>query len=302
MKIPSKEQTEQLKNLLSIAQTSVVVIGVLIIFLYCAAENFTPDGLSLGDAFFLIWIALGFGIMLVFGTQLGLILALIPIKWFLAFIDRLNGGRTSNQLLTFFQERFFLVASVFGWFGIAFGVVLAVVTRTTFDWTAIRTGGFFVLYGGMLFIFCFTRDTKRQPIRVHSAMTTLVLTGLMFGSCLGMVRPELLNYTMQFMGIRSESGALLVVSSTDHDRLDELAKQSGISINFCKLPRSSSWGTLDARAIWHGIGSTSYVKLLDSATEGARNLLVPIPRANLEIVRPKMISLTCKDALGFKPQ
>ncbi|CAG9256070.1 conserved membrane hypothetical protein [Burkholderia diffusa] len=302
MKIPSKEQTEQLKNLLSIAQASVVVIGVLVVFLYCASENITPDGLSLGDAFFLIWIALGFGFMLVVGTQLGLMVALIPAKWFLAFIDRLNGGRTSHQLTPYFQEPFLRLGSGFGLFAIALGVVLAVVTKTTFDWVAIRTGGFFVLYGGALLVSCFARNTKRQPIRAYSGLTMLALASSMFIVCLGSIKPELLNYTMQLMGIRSEPRALLVVSSTDHDRLDELAKQSGISMDFCKLPRSNSWGTLDARAVWHGIGTTSYVKLLDSITDGRRNLLVPIPRANLEVVRPKLVSLTCKDALGLKPQ
>lgn len=302
MKIPSKEQTEQLKNLLSIAQAAVVVIGVLVVFLYCAAENITPDGLSLGDAFFLIWVALGFGFMFVVGTQLGVMVALIPTKWLLAFVDRLNDGRTSNQLLPFFQEPFLRLGSGFGLFSIALGVVLAVVTKTAFDWVAIRTGGFFVLYGGMLLVLCFTRNTKREALRTYSGLTMLALASSMFIFCLGIVRPELLNYTMQLMGIRSEQGALLVVSSTDHDRLDELARQSGIRIDFCKLPLSSSWGTLDARVIWHGIGTTSYVKLLDSGTEGRRNLLVPIPRANLEVVRPQMISLACKDGLGFKPQ
>ncbi|WP_186231242.1 hypothetical protein [Burkholderia gladioli] len=302
MKIPSKDQTEQLKNLLSIAQVAVIVVGMLVVFLYCAAEHITPDGLSLGDAFFLIWVALGFGSMFVVGTLFGIEAALLPIRWLLAFIDRLNNGKTSYQLLPFFQEPFLWLGSGFCLVSIVFGIVMTVITKTAFDWGAIKTGGFFVVYGGMLLVWCFARDAKREVIGPYSGLKILTLASLSLISCLSIIKPELLNYTMQLMGIRSEQGALLVVSSTDHDRFDELARQSGLRVDFCKLPRSSSWGTVDARVIWHGIGATSYVKLLDSVTEGRRNLLVPIPRANLEVVRPQIISLACKDGLMFKPQ
>lgn len=302
MKIPSEEQTEKLKSLLSIAQTSIVVLGVLVVFFYCATENITPDGLSLGDAFFLIWIALGFGFMLVLGTLLGVTVVQIPTNWFLTFINRLNKGRTSHQLHSFFQDPFLRMGSFFSLLGIALGSVLAVMTKTTFDWGLIRAAGFFCIYGFVLLVWCFVSNTKRPTLPVYNGLRLLTVSILAFCFSFAIVRPELLNYTMERMGLRSESGALLVISSADHDRLDELAKQGGISIEFCKLPRSSSWGTLDVRVIWHGIGTTSYVKLLAPNTDGRRNLLVPIPRENLVIIRPRMISLVCKDGREFNPR
>jgi len=293
MTLPTKDQTEQAKNLLSIAQILVVAIGVLVVFSYCASERVTPDGLSLGDAFFLIWIALGFGFLMIVGTLFGMLAALYPAKWFLEFINRLNKNRTEYKLTPLLSELMWPMISALLLISVAVGVALAIYSKTVPDWDVLRTCGFFVYFGAMLLLFCFSRDTSRQQGRATRTLSTVVIAVLMFISSIALVKPELLNYTMRLMGIRSDPGALLIISQSDHDHLVELAKESGVDIGFCKLPQSSRWGTQDARAVWNGIGSTSYIQLLDRTSEGRRNLLVPIVRSNLEVVRPSGLSLTC---------
>lgn len=302
MTLPTKDQIEQTKNLLSIGQILVVAIGVLVVFSYCASEQVTPDGLSLGDAFFLIWIALGFGFLMIVGTLFGMLAALYPVKWYIGFINRLNKNRTAHELSPLLNQLMWPMISILLIMGVAVGVALAIYSKNTPDWGVLRTCGFFVCFGAMLLLFCFSQDKNRQQIRVGKTLSSLAIAVLMFISSVALIKPELLNYTMRLMGIRSDPGALLIISQADHEHLAELAKESGIAVEFCKLPQSSRWGTIDARAVWNGIGSTSYIQLLDHGEDGRRNLLVPIIRANLEVVRPSKLSLTCKGTLGFIPE
>ncbi|WP_261527635.1 hypothetical protein [Burkholderia multivorans] len=114
------------------------------------------------------------------------------------------------------------------------------------------------------------------------------------GMIMGCVHPELLDLTMTIIGIRSEPAALIVVDNEEHTRLEQLAKQNGLDVRFCALSATDSWATRDARAVWHNIGSTSYIRLLDRATGGERNLRVPIGQDHLNVVSTEGGTSFCK--------
>lgn len=296
MKLPSKELLEQLKEIISIGRTTVVVIGVLVLFFYCISERVMPDGLSLGDALLLILIALGFGIIVLVGTLYGAITTLWFVQLLVSGVNRLKPAAPPTTLrpaLRGFQIVSVLCCVIFVIAGFASYSV-----GGSIGWQVLRTILFFPLVGFvLLLVFGVTNPASKLP----GLRWSLGFAVLIFLSGMIATKPALLDLTMITMGIRSSPGALIVVSDSDHERLDELARQSGLTLEFCQLPRSSQWGTRDARAIWHGIGSTSWIKLLDRDTDGKDSLLVPIPRTSLEVIRPENVSLTCKGTLGYRP-
>jgi len=67
----SKENLDWIKSALSILRSVVIGIGALIVVTYCTLEKVMPDGLSLGDAFFLVYVTFGFGLLASIGTIYG---------------------------------------------------------------------------------------------------------------------------------------------------------------------------------------------------------------------------------------
>ena len=114
------------------------------------------------------------------------------------------------------------------------------------------------------------------------------------------LHPALSEITMTALGVRSVPGSLVLLSNEDHQKLDEIAKNSGLVINFCQLPSSGKWATTDVRVVWHGIGTTSYIRLLDHASGGEYALAVSMPKSSIEIVNPARIKLLCEKVLQGK--
>ena len=293
----SKNFSTWVETLTSLVWKITITIGMFISFFYCVSEEIFPDGLSFGDVFILVWVAMGCGLLMLLGTAYGITAALLPLNCASCLVRKINLKNEFFEIHPFVKGKWWVFVSlstilVFGLEGViafARGAQLG---------PAVRTILFFSLYGFMLLCVFNAAYFKRQSL---SFLPTAMLTIGFFIACLPTTKPPLLNLTMSIVGIRLKQGALIVVSDPAHERLSELAQQSGLTIDFCQLPHSSKWATLDARVLWHNVGSTSYISLLDRATAGERSLHVPIPRGDLEVIRAEQVSLTCKDTLGYKP-
>ncbi len=281
LKLPLKDELESVKLIASLAQAAVIVAGVLLVFLYCAAERITPAGLSLGDVFFIVMIAIGFGVVMTVGALYGMLAALLPLKCMIWLAERRDRqpnhgvqlvpglqGKGTSMLSAFFLVVFLLL-------------IFATLERGTSNSSAARTFAFFPILG---FFLLFMFGTRWPTGQVLAPLSRALLAIALTTAVVGAVHPALLDFTMTIVGIRSEPSAVIVVNKTEHVRLEELARQNGMDVHFCALPNSDLLATRDARAIWHNIGERSYIRLLDRATQGQRSLRVPLERKNLDVI------------------
>ncbi|KWO52351.1 hypothetical protein [Burkholderia ubonensis] len=291
LKLPSKEYLESVKLIAGLIQAAVIVIGILVSFLYCAAETITPSGLSLGDVFSIVIITLGFGIVVMLGSAYGMFAAVFPLQCLLWLAEHRNRQPIQRiEIIPSLQGKWtaFMSASLLAIFLL---LIYAVHGKNLPDFSAARTFGFFPILGFfLLFILCTSWPSGRTPAPLHRAFLATVITV----AVTIVVRPALLDFTMTVIGIRSAPSELIVVNKAEHARLEELAKQNSLDIRFCALPGSDSWATRDARAIWHNIGSKSYIRLLDRATNGQRNLRVPIAQDHLDVIGTESKASICR--------
>jgi len=303
MKLPDKEMLEQMKSLGSLARSAIVSMGVALFFVYCWSEHILPDGLSIGDALLLILIALGFGVVLVFGIVYGAVVAIWFIRllsWFgKSRLGHYVGIKSVRSLHPSMMSLDALICSILCAFVFTVLAVGAYIHTSPDDLGLERTLWFFPACGLFLLIVFATTSEVQQPLTMK--FKAALGAGLVFAFLLSF-RPVLLNMTFMAFGLRSNPAALIVISADEHARLEGLAKQSGLHVDFCQLPDSPKWATLNARAIWHGIGTTSYLSLIDQGSSGNRTLTVPVPRSDVEIIHPSHVTLTCKGSLGSTPE
>jgi len=116
---------------------------------------------------------------------------------------------------------------------------------------------------------------------------------LLIVAAAALMRPDLLYIWVGNTGIRSEPANLIVVGDEGHTKLVQAASRANLSVSFCRLEATGQWGTLDARAIWHGVGVTSYVRLMDAKTDGKRSVLVSLKRDGLEVLKGENTHFIC---------
>ncbi|AJX93923.1 hypothetical protein ISJ10_23245 [Burkholderia pseudomallei] len=291
LKLPSKDHLESLKIVANFGQASVIVAGVLLAFFYCAAERITPSGLSLGDVFSLVIITLGFGVLMIVGCGYGILATIFPLQCLIWVIERRNRQPAQRiEVIPALQGKGTALMSIF--LLALFLLLIYGLHAGAPDLNASRTLSFFPIFG---FFLNFVFSTRWPAGRSLAPLSRIALAIALLGAIIGSVHPALLNFTMTIIGVRSEPAALIVVDKDEHARLEELAKQNGLDIRFCKLSATDSWATRDARAIWHNIGSTSYIRLLDRTTNGQRNLRVPIAQDHLNVVGTEGGTSFCKN-------
>ncbi|HKT29464.1 hypothetical protein [Dyella sp.] len=285
--ILSKEVLEKTKEIIFILRSIIAASGVLIVFFYCYTEHIIPDGMSFGDVIFLIFMALGFGALFVFGVFYGLVVAFAPWRGLLWLVNKTRRDPAASpwKIPPFLDGGVFMVVSLLC---LILFLLSGIESKASPDARWLGTLSYFALCGFLLLvIFGANHPSKyRLSVRLSMAIVIAIFLGL-----LPLTKPALLNITMTSLGIRSQQGALVLVSKDDYDRLTDLATQNGFIIDLFQFPHSSQWGMRGARVIWHGIGSTSYVRLMDKNSNDERALLVPIPRADLEVIRISDVSL-----------
>ncbi|MBJ9616333.1 hypothetical protein KTE49_11565 [Burkholderia multivorans] len=290
LKLPSKDHLESVKLIANLVQASIVVAGILIAFFYCTGERITPSGLSLGDVFSLVIITLGFGTVMVVGCGYGMLATIFPLQCLIWVIERRNRQPAQRiEMISALQGKGPALMSIF--LLALFLLLIYELHAAAPGFNASRTLSFFPIVG---FFLNFALCTRWPAALSHTRLSRIALAIALMGMIMGCVHPELLDLTMTIIGIRSEPAALIVVDNEEHTRLEQLAKQNGLDVRFCALSASDSWATRDARAVWHNIGSTSYIRLLDRATGGERNLRVPIGQDHLNVVSTEGGTSFCK--------
>ncbi|KQR77035.1 hypothetical protein ASG35_12235 [Burkholderia sp. Leaf177] len=96
------------------------------------------------------------------------------------------------------------------------------------------------------------------------------------------------------LGVRSVPGEMILFSDSAHTQLTAAARISGLQVSFRSVPETSQWGTQDVRAVWQGVGNSSYLRLLDEPSEGRRNVLIRLDRNTISPLRGQGVKFQCK--------
>ena len=294
---PSKEQLEylklitgNLKSIVGIIWTAILVVGGLITVAYCWMEGFFPDGLTFGDAYLLAstcfalfvlgFVGLGYGAY----STLWIVRSLVAIR---NWRRRRKGEAPDTALHTNFDGKFTILTSFLVWLPFAWLLVRA---DGAPDMRVHGTLGYFMLSGFLLLLFFGVRSSSNRPL---SRRFRISLIATLLGSSLVISPPALLNMTMGTLGIRSLPNQLVTMSDADHIQLAQIARLNNLKVSFCKLPDTNQWGSLDVRAIWYDLGNTSFVRIYDSSPAGLRSLVVPLDRKTVEVIRGENVRFKC---------
>ncbi|WP_053572588.1 hypothetical protein [Caballeronia cordobensis] len=286
-----------IKSLIDVIQASfstawkaVLLLGGAVLIAYCYFEGIVPEGLSLGDAFFLASAAFSFTCIALIGIGFGAFAALWALKLFVV-ANNFRLKRCGKPPAALLHRAVDNGATVFMSLivTLAFGSTLVLLKDQSPDARMHATLLFFAaagLIGGILLLIVPT-EAQRPSIRLTVSFLAMTIFGLLVAT-----RPALLNLAMVNLGVRSAPGQVVLFSDAEHTQLAAIATASGVKVQFCKLPTTDKWGTRDARAVWHGVGSSSYVRLFDE-TNGSRDVLARANRADVEVIRGERAGFDC---------
>lgn len=290
-----REPLDLTQTLIGICLKLLLALGTLLVMVYCAAEGVLPDGFSVADAFVVVGIVLSFGFITVVGTAYGA----ISTFWLLMLVVR--GG---NALLRKFGKEGATATYAYGldpgWMHfvgsatafIVFGIV-AIGVRSPIDTRLSGTIAFFMEYGFLLL--CVVAATPRTGKRLGWKLSAALLFSAVFLAA-NTTHPSLLNMSTGMLGIRSLPGDAVVVSDDAKKAIEQVAAAYGLSLRTCALTESKQWILKDARAVWHGVGATSYLRVFNTETETSASLLLPVERKSVVVYRRDGKNLVCRSS------
>lgn len=305
MEPKKKEPVDAIKSFIDVIQTAftaawkaVLLLGGLILVAYCYFESIVPEGLSLGDAFFLASAAFSFTCIALIGIGFGAFSALWALKLVVVannFRLKRRGEPPAASLHRAVDNGSTVFMSLV--VALAFASTLIFLRDQSPDARMHATLLFFAAAGAIAGILLLIVPTKapRPGIRLTVSFLAMTLFGLLVAT-----RPALLNLAMVNLGVRSAPGQVVVFSDAEHTQLAAIATASGVKVQFCKLPSTDKWGTRDARAVWHGVGGSSYIRLFDEAN-GSRDVLVRANRADVEVIRGERTGFDCAPKVAAAP-
>jgi len=123
--------------------------------------------------------------------------------------------------------------------------------------------------------------TDAQLTAVDAALTELEtqLSGLI-------ALPIEQKRSLKKMGEKSEAFCRQALRVLEHN-------PQMVPSNLALADAVADLATLDARAIWHGVGATSFVRLRDKQSDGERTILVPLQRKNVTLIRGENVPFHC---------
>ena len=299
MKLPDKKTMKSLKDLASMGQKVVLMIGVCVLFFYFLSEQIAPDGLSLGDALLLIMAALGFAVVMLIGIIYGLTAGVAIVQ---LIITGSNWFKKENKvsLMPLWQGKFMIGISVAVLVLLVVFVIVGMHAGVSGDMKLEKTVLCFLSIGILLLCSIFI---EREGVTPRSLGANLVIGTLAIVTPLLLFHPAVVNITMIVLGVRSPPGSLIVIDNSIYPRIEEVLKKSGFNVHFCQLPSSNAWGTTDARVVWNAGGETSFISFIDrSSTEQTQyTMSTPVPKASLHVFRPGHWKLVCDGSLSGNP-
>jgi hypothetical protein len=111
--------------------------------------------------------------------------------------------------------------------------------------------------------------------RFLGAVATPFVLLLMFGP-LG----YMLDRSMVLLSLRTEEDEFITVTAASYQTVAALANVQGIQLSSCEI-RKDLWLLRGAALVWHGIGTTSYLRIKGEAD---RSLLIPLPSADVAAI------------------
>ncbi|SAK78921.1 hypothetical protein AWB76_05270 [Caballeronia temeraria] len=294
-----------IKSLIDVIQASfstawkaVLLLGGLILVAYCYFESIVPEGLSLGDAFFLASAAFSFTCIALIGVGFGAFSTLWALK-LLVVANNFRLKRRGEPPAASLHRAVDSGSMVFMSFLVALPLayLLVFVRDQSPDARMHATLMFFAAVGAITAIIVLIVPSKVQQRDIR--LTVVFLAVAIFGALVA-TRPAPLNLSMVNLGVRSAPGQDVIFSDAEHTQLAAIATASGVKVQFCKLPTTDKWGTRDARAVWHGVGGSSYIRLFDE-TNGSRDVLVRANRADVEVIRGDRTGFDCPPKVAASP-
>jgi len=286
----TKDKLEPVDTALNIGWKLTLAVGTLVLLLYCAAEGVMPDGTSAGGVLLLVFAVLGFGFVLTVGSAYGALSMLWALRILIAGGNRLlikRGKPTASMRPALMSPGLATAISPICFAVFASGAGLAWFHGNS---RAIGIVSFFMITGFLLLCFFGTNSPKESRIQWR-----LVFTGI--GSALfvalSAVNPHLLDVTMGMLGIRALPNDAVIVAKTDRDNLVAWTKLHGITLRSCAIDGTDQWVIQNGIAVWHGLGSTSYVRIQEGPESLDKSVLVPVPSNGLTVLRQRNAGYRC---------
>jgi|GEM_PF-3273784 len=288
MNIFEESKLKAAQLVIGVAAKGILGFGAVLVIAYCALEGFFPDGFSLSDAFLLAYATFAFGLIAAIGLIYGIISTLWATKIMLTVGNKISAraGKEPVTLHAALSPSIVFIVSPLCFF--TFGLLW--LTNTANDMHLKGTVGFFALLG---FLLTCAFGVRRPDAREVNWRMHLILLAASVFLALNVAKPAILNFTIGMLGLRSFPNQLVLVPVEERDHLEALAKLNNLNVQFCSIPGSPLWATLDARAIWHGVGATSFVRLRDKQSDGERTILVPLQRKNVTLIRGENVPFHC---------
>lgn len=288
-----KSLTDAIESSLALAWKVVIALGGLVLVAYCYFESIMPEGLSLGDAFFLASASFSFACIALIGVGCGAFAALWLLKLIVVVRNHRLAARglpPASRLHRFVDSGSMMLMSFF--VALPFAYLLIFVRDQTPDGRMHATLMFFATVGAFasIIFLIVPAQAQRRDVRFTVSICAMAVFGALVAT-----RPALLNLAMVNLGVRSAPGQMLLFSNAEHDELAAIADASGVKVSFCKLPGTAMWGTRAVRAVWYGVGNSSYVRLFDEAN-ASRDVLVRVDRTAMEVLRGDKTDFKCISA------
>jgi hypothetical protein len=300
-----KQPVDSIKSLIDLTQASfaiawkaVLLLGGLIVVAYCYLESIVPEGLSLSDAFFLASAAFSLTCIALIGVGFCAFATVWAIKFLVIGINfrlKRRGQLPTHSLHSAFDNG----STVFMSFLVALPLayLLIFVRDQAPDTRMHATLIFFTAVGAIAAILLLIVPATTRERNVRLSLSFLAMTVF---AALVVTRPAILNLAMVNLGVRSAPGQIVLFSDAEHTQLAAIASANDVKVQFCKLSDTDKWGTRNARAVWHGVGGSSYVRLFDE-NDASRNVLVRANRADVEVLRAERTRFNCPSGSTSAP-
>ncbi|MCO4855948.1 hypothetical protein MKD49_05555 [Herbaspirillum sp. WGmk3] len=290
----NNEKLEKIKKILDI----VVLIsgfgaafGGILVFLYCFTEGFVLRNLSLSDTFILFYALFVFTTIFIIGFFYGT----FCIVWFARGMQLLarKFGKTPQTFVS--PELGSWGLAITSLFGFTLFVILPILGEPLKMEEYLHIVAFFCINGlffTVLFLSTHSTNQMERSKRIIVQSTILVSTIFIF-------KPALLSMSFTAVGLRSNAGDVLIMDEATQKELAGYFNDLGRRWKACPEITGRHWITKDVRAVWHGIGDVSYVRLYGAPENGTTRRsepLVSIGSSGIKLMRETKDPSICSPA------
>jgi hypothetical protein len=254
-------------------------IGAFLLIAYAAKEHFFYDLSSLAAISLLLLVAFAFSFLVAaaaFYAVVSMIWLPVALFWVISWTTRRFGHPPKVRLRPAITK--WHVGFSFFMFLLMGSYILVAASKHSVTFPILH---WFALTGFVAACLIVT-----EPITLTSGSSTLkrllsalavpvLLLFLVSGSF-----SYLLDRSMIILSFRSEPDQYVTLSEQSYRKVDALARTASIPMSACEL-RKDYWLIKGVTLVWHGIGTTSYLRVTGKPNV---RLLIPLPSSDVQAI------------------